>query len=288
MGDITVNGGPHDPLENPPKSYALSGKIMLSAIIILFVVVVVMVVLHLYARWYLLRAQRRQVLLRRRRSRSRARRRAHLVFYVDNPNSTATRGLEPSVLNLLPEFIYSPKTHPETLECAVCLSEFEENEKGRLLPKCNHSFHVDCIDMWFHAHSTCPICRSLIEPVQAAENNRSDVVVSVGETEPGSSSVLCLACPHEEEEEQSASTSMESRRKVKDMVGVTIEVPRRNQSGDELGLSSPASQGFKSPGARLFSLKRIISMNRRGSDTGSSSGGSSVGTELDIERGVAS
>ncbi|KAF8379352.1 hypothetical protein HHK36_028786 [Tetracentron sinense] len=48
----------------------------------------------------------------------------------------------------------------ESLECAVCLCEVADGEKVRLLPSCNHGFHVDCIDMWFKSHSTCPLCRN--------------------------------------------------------------------------------------------------------------------------------
>ncbi|GLJ09591.1 hypothetical protein SUGI_0112440 [Cryptomeria japonica] len=60
-----------------------------------------------------------------------------------------------------PVFVYESKNYSEQgLECAVCLSEFEEEEKGRILPACNHSFHVDCIDRWFESQSTCPICRA--------------------------------------------------------------------------------------------------------------------------------
>ncbi|KAJ7548157.1 hypothetical protein O6H91_07G000500 [Diphasiastrum complanatum] len=47
----------------------------------------------------------------------------------------------------------------EPMECSVCISEFQENETGRLLPKCNHCFHTACIDTWFNSHSTCPLCR---------------------------------------------------------------------------------------------------------------------------------
>lgn len=46
------------------------------------------------------------------------------------------------------------------LECAVCLSLFEDKEKGRKLPECGHGFHVECIDMWLSSHSNCPICRA--------------------------------------------------------------------------------------------------------------------------------
>ncbi|TKY49762.1 RING-H2 finger protein ATL51 [Spatholobus suberectus] len=47
-------------------------------------------------------------------------------------------------------------------ECSVCLSEFEENERLRLLPRCNHAFHLPCIDAWLKSHATCPLCRSTI------------------------------------------------------------------------------------------------------------------------------
>lgn len=50
----------------------------------------------------------------------------------------------------------------EGTECAVCLSEFEENEALRLLPKCSHAFHLPCIDTWLKSHSSCPLCRALI------------------------------------------------------------------------------------------------------------------------------
>ncbi|XP_051148234.1 RING-H2 finger protein ATL52-like isoform X2 [Andrographis paniculata] len=45
-------------------------------------------------------------------------------------------------------------------ECAVCLSEFQENEPLRLLPKCSHAFHLSCIDTWLRSQSNCPLCRA--------------------------------------------------------------------------------------------------------------------------------
>ncbi|KAL5537814.1 hypothetical protein UlMin_043595 [Ulmus minor] len=258
------------------KGYALSGKIMLSAIVILFFVVVLMVCLHLYARWYLLRARRRHS--------HRRNRRTNIVFHADPSSAAVTnRGLDSSVLNSLPVFVFSSKTHPESespTECAVCLSEFEENEKGRLLPKCNHSFHIECIDMWFHSHSTCPLCRSPVEPGPESEA-RNEVCIAVDEpagNEAGPSS-------------GSGSSSFATRRKPVELPG--IEVPRRNESfgrvEDELGCNSPASQSsFRSPMGRMLSFKRILSRDRRAgvSPSGNASTSCASVNESDIERGT--
>ena len=50
------------------------------------------------------------------------------------------------------------------LECAVCLSEFYDDETLRLLPKCSHVFHPDYIDTWLASHITCPVCRDNLVP----------------------------------------------------------------------------------------------------------------------------
>ncbi|KAH1110281.1 E3 ubiquitin-protein ligase ATL6 [Glycine max] len=47
-----------------------------------------------------------------------------------------------------------------TLECAVCLNEFEDTETLRLIPKCDLVFHPECIDEWLPSHTTCPVCRA--------------------------------------------------------------------------------------------------------------------------------
>ncbi|XP_010491707.1 PREDICTED: E3 ubiquitin-protein ligase RING1-like [Camelina sativa] len=50
-------------------------------------------------------------------------------------------------------------------ECSVCLNEFEEDESLRLLPKCSHAFHINCIDTWLHSHKNCPLCRAPVLPL---------------------------------------------------------------------------------------------------------------------------
>lgn len=43
--------------------------------------------------------------------------------------------------------------------CAICLEEFEDQEKVRVLP-CKHRFHGDCLVPWLtERHSSCPLCK---------------------------------------------------------------------------------------------------------------------------------
>ncbi|XP_061346945.1 RING-H2 finger protein ATL52-like [Gastrolobium bilobum] len=62
----------------------------------------------------------------------------------------------------------------EGSDCSVCLSEFQENENLRLLPKCNHAFHLPCIDTWLKSHSSCPLCRSNISSTITSSTNQRD------------------------------------------------------------------------------------------------------------------
>ncbi|XP_050234022.1 RING-H2 finger protein ATL3-like [Mercurialis annua] len=135
----------------------ITGKIMVIAIIILFLVVVFVFLLHLYAKWFLWSAAEPTPPPQPRRNRRR---------FVFNPGQDPVRrGLDISILRSLPVVIFqSSEELKEGLECAVCLSEITQGEKARLLPKCNHAFHVECIDMWFQSHSTCPLCRNSVAP----------------------------------------------------------------------------------------------------------------------------
>ncbi|KAM3313382.1 hypothetical protein ACQJBY_032779 [Aegilops geniculata] len=64
-------------------------------------------------------------------------------------------------VSALPVFVHGGNGDgaPVGVECAVCLAEMTDGERGRLLPRCGHRFHVECIDRWFRSNSTCPLCR---------------------------------------------------------------------------------------------------------------------------------
>ncbi|KAF3774404.1 RING-H2 finger protein [Nymphaea thermarum] len=75
------------------------------------------------------------------------------------------RGLEEYVIQSIPVFNFKRKDCflcEDSYECAVCLNQFEEGEKLRILPKCSHAFHIDCVDTWLQTHSNCPICRARV------------------------------------------------------------------------------------------------------------------------------
>ncbi|WOL01078.1 hypothetical protein Cni_G09791 [Canna indica] len=74
----------------------------------------------------------------------------------------ARRGLDAASIAALPFVLFPVGDLKEGLECAVCLCVLSEGDAARLLPKCGHAFHLECIDMWFCSHSTCPLCRSSV------------------------------------------------------------------------------------------------------------------------------
>lgn len=83
------------------------------------------------------------------------------MFATARKNSGVDRG----VVESLPVFRFgSLRGQKEGLDCAVCLNRFDSNEVLRLLPKCKHAFHVECVDTWLDAHSTCPLCRYRVDP----------------------------------------------------------------------------------------------------------------------------
>nr|XP_027070658.1 RING-H2 finger protein ATL52-like [Coffea arabica] len=86
-------------------------------------------------------------------------------------------GVDHKLLETMPIIAYSPTKQQGGLfrvdqsECVVCLGALEQGEMVRLLPNCRHAFHVPCIDEWFVAHTSCPVCRSPIVAPAATVND---------------------------------------------------------------------------------------------------------------------
>lgn len=81
------------------------------------------------------------------------------------------RGLTGSVISRLPKFVYRSSDgdgnsrREEVMECSICLGTVDEEATIRMLPSCMHMFHVECIDVWLGRNTTCPICRTEVQPV---------------------------------------------------------------------------------------------------------------------------
>jgi len=56
--------------------------------------------------------------------------------------------------------------------CVICLAEYKEKEVLRIIPKCGHTFHLSCIDMWLRKQSTCPVCRLSLQNASESKHVR--------------------------------------------------------------------------------------------------------------------
>lgn len=62
--------------------------------------------------------------------------------------------------------------------CSICIEEFENGERIRVLPRCRHGFHYECIKPWLtERQGCCPLCKtSVIEQVDVEDDSNEDIV----------------------------------------------------------------------------------------------------------------
>ncbi|PRQ21342.1 putative transcription factor C2H2 family [Rosa chinensis] len=90
----------------------------------------------------------------------------HPIWFI------TTVGLQQSIINSITVCKYKKcEGLIEGTECSVCLNEFHEDEMLRLLPKCSHAFHMNCIDTWLRSHTNCPLCRAYITSETLGNSN---------------------------------------------------------------------------------------------------------------------
>lgn len=111
--------------------------------------------------------------------------------YIYTFNHGVNIGIDKRALRTFPMMKYlndEGKIQVLDTECVICLSEFRKGDRLRILPRCNHGFHVKCIDKWLRSHSSCPTCRqSLVDTCQKIigcdnrQTNSSSLVTGTGE-----------------------------------------------------------------------------------------------------------
>lgn len=175
------NLAPYNYYGPPPGSnnYVVNSKIMVVAVAVLFAVVLFILCLHIYAKWFW--RNQGAIVASDGTLRTLSWRRRRYTVTVNATPVTQAVGLERAVIEALPTFEFDGERAKRGFECAVCLEEFELGEKGRTLPKCDHSFHLDCIDMWLHSHSTCPLCRTSVGADETEKKTEAATVMQISE-----------------------------------------------------------------------------------------------------------
>lgn len=116
----------------------------------------------------------------------------HPIWYI------RTVGLEQSVIDSIAVFKYKKGDGLiEGTDCSVCLSEFEDDESLRLLPKCSHAFHITCVDTWLRSHKNCPLCRAPV--VCDTDVNTSTDVPQMNTSQPVLDNRLDTSGPREDD-----------------------------------------------------------------------------------------
>jgi hypothetical protein len=47
----------------------------------------------------------------------------------------------------------------EDEDCIICFQKLKVNVE---ILKCNHKFHINCVNSWKHIHRHCPTCRRVL------------------------------------------------------------------------------------------------------------------------------
>ncbi|KAG2662615.1 RING-H2 finger protein ATL16-like [Panicum virgatum] len=186
------------------------------------------------------------------------------------------RGLEQAIIQALPAFRYrkaiknaaaAADSASPTSECAVCLGEFEDEERVRMLPACLHVFHADCIDTWLQGSANCPLCRAaitchcLLPPLDLHQLPRPDEVAIqvIPTTEQGEEATRA-------QQQQQASTAMASSESAGDTTTdqqASSDKRRKSSSNAwrDIDISSKADESITERRDRdVLPLRRSFSM----------------------------
>ncbi|XP_008780234.1 RING-H2 finger protein ATL16-like [Phoenix dactylifera] len=160
-------------LPPPPTLSNSSFPVLVTAICGILAAAILLLAYYLFVIKCFYNSRRSDVISRRSRSWMRSEN-SLMVF----PTTIQSRGLEESAIRAIPTFRYrragdgDEQGKSSFHECAVCLNEFQDEEKIRVLPNCFHVFHIDCIDTWLQTNANCPLCRSDITTTSPIPDDR--------------------------------------------------------------------------------------------------------------------
>lgn len=188
----------------------------------------------------------------------------HPIWYI------RTVGLQPSTIDLITAIKYKRgEGLIEGTDCSVCLSEFEDDETLRLLPKCNHAFHLPCIDTWLRSHTNCPMCRA---PILSNPNGALSPIME--QSFEGDSIVV---------EDSRVATSEETEERERE--NVDLELKGVEDNGDEeIGEVQPMRRSVSMDSSAALRLSIAIANAHLGEMRERNTG--IVETRMDINQGL--
>ncbi|CAM0904413.1 unnamed protein product [Alopecurus aequalis] len=167
------------------------------------------------------------------------------------PSRRGKRGLDPAVVATFPIVSYREiKDHKigrDVLECAVCLTEFEEGDDLRLLPHCSHAFHPECIDPWLEGRVTCPLCRANLEkPPPPPAPPSPEKTTPPRQPSPSPPHAVAVAIPPAQGEEEEESDEDDRKEEAMELEMLRSErraarLPRSNSTGHSRFAASAAA-----------------------------------------------
>ncbi|XP_021755877.1 RING-H2 finger protein ATL56-like [Chenopodium quinoa] len=85
-------------------------------------------------------------------------------------NEDLSSGYSLELLKTLPKSLFKGSE-----VCTICLDNLLEGESCRVLPGCNHVFHLNCVDKWILKSPVCPVCRSSIKKTDHEGKGRGSI-----------------------------------------------------------------------------------------------------------------
>ncbi|XP_026446716.1 RING-H2 finger protein ATL7-like [Papaver somniferum] len=101
----------------------------------------------------------------------------------DSVPRVSESGLNKEFREMLPIIIFNESFSVRDTQCSVCLADYQADDKLQQMPSCAHTFHMECIDHWLSTHTTCPLCRLSLAPVNKTESDLTENQLDAPATE---------------------------------------------------------------------------------------------------------